>query len=84
MLIGFISCPGGLVSDDPADEKWFVEIGVEKLDLPAHRPDLNPTFWMNWNADCEPDLIAQQHQRSTSLMLLWLNGSKSPQQCSNI
>ena len=41
------------------------------------------TFGMNWNADCEPDLIAQ-HQCSTSLMLLWLNGSKFPQQCSNI
>ena len=41
------------------------------------------TFGMNWNADCEPGLIAQ-HQCLTSLMLLWLNGSKSPQQCSNI
>uniref|UniRef100_A0A8C7DIZ8 Aquaporin 8a, tandem duplicate 2 n=1 Tax=Oncorhynchus kisutch TaxID=8019 RepID=A0A8C7DIZ8_ONCKI len=34
---------------------------------------------MNWNADCEPGLIAQ-HLCPTSLMLLWLNGSKSPQQ----
>jgi hypothetical protein len=41
------------------------------------------TFGMNWNGDCEPGLIAQ-HQCLTSLMLLWLNGSKSPQQCSNI
>ena len=41
------------------------------------------TFGMNWNADCEPHLITQ-HQCPTSLMLLWLNGSKSPQQCSNI
>ena len=41
------------------------------------------TFGMNWNADCEPGLITQ-HQCPTSLMLLWLNGSKSPQQCSNI
>jgi hypothetical protein len=41
------------------------------------------TFGINWNADCEPGLIAQ-HQGPTSLMLLWLNGSKSPQQCSNI
>jgi hypothetical protein len=23
-------------------QKWFVEIGVEKLDWPAHSPDLNP------------------------------------------
>ena len=41
------------------------------------------TFGMNWNANCEPGLIAQ-HQWPTSLMLLWLNGSKSPQQCSNM
>uniref|UniRef100_A0A4W5MN69 Diacylglycerol kinase n=1 Tax=Hucho hucho TaxID=62062 RepID=A0A4W5MN69_9TELE len=41
------------------------------------------TFGMNWNADCEPGLIAQ-YQCLTSLMLLWLNGNKSPQQCSNI
>ena len=41
------------------------------------------TFGMNWNADCESVLIAQ-HQCPTSLMFLWLNGSKSPQQCSNI
>ena len=41
------------------------------------------TFGINWNADCEPGLITQ-HQCSTSLMLLWLNGSKSTQQCSNI
>ena len=40
------------------------------------------TFGMNWKADCEPGLIAQ-HQCPTSIMLLWLNGSKSPQQCSN-
>ena len=41
------------------------------------------TFGINWNADGEPGLIAQ-HQCLTSLMLLWLNGSKSQQQCSNI
>ena len=35
------------------------------------------TFGMNWNANCEPCLIAQ-HQSPTSLMLFWLNGSKSP------
>jgi hypothetical protein len=45
-------------------QKWFVEIGVEELDWPAQSPDLNPIetpFGMNWNADCEPGLIAQ-HQ----------------------
>jgi hypothetical protein len=41
------------------------------------------TYGMNWNADFEPSLITQ-HQCPTSLMLLWLNESKSPQQCSNI
>ena len=41
------------------------------------------TFGMNWNADYEPGLIAQ-HQCTHSLILLWLNGRKSPQQCSNI
>ena len=39
------------------------------------------TFRMNWNADCEPGLITQ-HQCLTSLMLLWLNGSKVCTQCS--
>uniref|UniRef100_A0A674CXW1 receptor protein-tyrosine kinase n=1 Tax=Salmo trutta TaxID=8032 RepID=A0A674CXW1_SALTR len=34
---------------------------------------------MKWNADCESGLIPQ-HQCPTSLMLLWLIGSKSPQQ----
>ncbi len=29
------------------------------------------TFGMNWNTNCEPDLIIQ-HQGWTSLMLLWL------------
>ncbi|CDQ83365.1 unnamed protein product [Oncorhynchus mykiss] len=63
-------------------QKWFVEIGVEELDCPDLNPPLN-TFGMNWNNDCKPGLSAQ-HQCPTSLMLLWLNGSKSPQQCSNI
>jgi hypothetical protein len=62
-------------------QKWFVEISVEELDCPAQSP--SNTFGMNWNADCEPGLIAQ-HQCPNSLMLLWLKGSKSPQQCSNI
>ncbi|CDR00764.1 unnamed protein product [Oncorhynchus mykiss] len=40
------------------------------------------TFGMNWNADCDPGLIAQ-HQCPTSL-ILWLNGSSpfsQQQQC---
>jgi hypothetical protein len=61
-----------------ATEKWFVTIGLEELtSTPSN------TFRMNWNAECEPGLISQYHC-PTSLMLLWLNGSKSPQQCSNI
>ena len=44
--------------------KWLVEIGVEELDWPAQSPDLNPIkhFGMNWNTDCERDLIAQLHE----------------------
>jgi hypothetical protein len=38
------------------------------------------TFGMNRNANCEPGLIGQ-HPCLISLILLWLNGSKSPQQC---
>ncbi|CDQ86808.1 unnamed protein product [Oncorhynchus mykiss] len=41
------------------------------------------TFGMNWNAGCESGLIGQ-HQCPTSLIFLWLNGSMSPQQCTNI
>jgi hypothetical protein len=44
---------------------------------------LSDTFGMNRNTDCKPGLIVK-HQCPTSLMLLWLNGSKSLQQCSNI
>ena len=49
-------------------QKWFVDIGVEELDRPAQSPDLKPIehLWMNWNADCEPGLIAQ-HQCPTSV-----------------
>ena len=66
-------------------QKWFVEIGVEDL-TGLHRALTSTpsnTFGMNWNTECKPDLIAQ-HQCPTSLMLLWLNGNKSPQQCSII
>ena len=63
-------------------QKWFVEIGVEELDWPAQSTDLNPIEHF-WYAECEPGLIAK-HQCPTSLMLLWLNGSQSLQQCSKI
>ena len=39
---------------------------------------LHESSGMRWNAVCEPDLITH-HQGRTSLRLLWLNGSKSPQ-----
>lgn len=41
------------------------------------------TSEMNWNADWEPDNITH-HQCWTSLILLWLNGSKCLQPGSNI
>uniref|UniRef100_A0AAZ3RCV3 Tc1-like transposase DDE domain-containing protein n=1 Tax=Oncorhynchus tshawytscha TaxID=74940 RepID=A0AAZ3RCV3_ONCTS len=65
--------------------KLFVEIVWKNL-TGLHRALTSTpsnTFWMNWCTDYEPGLIGQ-HQCPTSLMLLWLNGSKCPQQCSNI
>ena len=67
-------------------QKWFDKIRVEELDWAAQTSGLLAstslnTFGMNWNADCEPGVISQ-HQYPTSIKLLWLNGSKSPQQCS--
>ena len=52
-------------------QKCFVEFGVEEHDWPAQSPDLNPsnTFGMNWNANCEPGLIAQ-HQSLTCDVLI--------------
>ena len=41
------------------------------------------TFRMNWSTRCEPGLITH-HQCGTSLMLLWLNGTKSLQPASKI
>jgi len=34
------------------------------------------SFGMNWNEDCEPDLLAQ-HQYLTTEMLCWTNGQNS-------
>ena len=57
----------------------------KKLTVPRRALTSTPlnTFGMNWNVDCEPGLIAQ-HRCPTSLVLLWLNGSKFPHQYSNI
>ena len=68
-------------------QKWFVEISVEELHWPAQSPDLNPIKPL-WD-ELEPRLRASPNHPTvlispTSLMLLWLNGSKSLQQCSNI
>ena len=30
-------------------QKWFVEIGVEKLDWPAQGRDINPIKHLNWD-----------------------------------
>ena len=40
-------------------QQWFVEIGVEELDCPHRALTSTPLniFGMNWNTDCEPDLI---------------------------
>jgi hypothetical protein len=43
-----------LVQKARSIQNWFVGIGVEELDW----PDLNPTFGMNWYANCEPGLIS--------------------------
>ena len=42
-------------------QKWFVEIGVDELDWPAQTSTPSNTFGMNWNANCEPGLIARPH-----------------------
>ena len=64
-------------------QKWFVEIGVEEHDWPTQSPDLNPIKYVWDELECKPGLIAL-HQCPTSLMVLWLNGSKSLQKRSNI
>jgi hypothetical protein len=62
-----------------------LSISVEELEGPTQSPDLNPIEHLcdELERRLRARLIAQ-HQCPSSLMLLWLNGSKSPQQCSNI
>ena len=65
-------------------QKWFVEIGVEKLDWPAQSPDLNPIgLWdelecrLRARTNCPtsvPDL-------TNALVAEW---KQIPQQCPNI
>jgi hypothetical protein len=57
-------------------QKWFVEIGVEELYWPGQSPDHNHIEHLS--DELERRLRARPN-RPTSLMLLWLNGSKSPQ-----
>ncbi len=56
-------------------KKKFLQFGVEEFDWLAQSFDLIliNTFGMTWNAG------QAQHERLTSLMLWWLNGSKSRQ-----
>lgn len=44
------------------------EFGAKELDWPAQSHDLNPTFGMNWNEDCEPGVLVQ-HQCLISQVL---------------
>ncbi len=57
-------------------KKWFSQSAVEEPDCSAQSPELNPTQHL-WD-ELEQRLRAKpQHQWPTSLILLWLNGSKS-------
>ena len=86
-MIMHINCPGAM---PPCTKRGPYRNGLSRsvwnnltgLHRTLTSTELN-TFGLNWNADCEPGLITK-HQCPTSLMLLWHNGSKSPQKCSNI
>lgn len=58
-----------------------VSIILFGLTWPAKSP-LNPIHHFGMNLNCKPSLT--HHQCWTSLILLWVNGSKSLQPCSNI
>lgn len=65
--------------------KLFFFPSAQKLctPTPIHHPAPRSychtnTFGMKWNKDCEPDLITK-HLWWTTLMLLWINESKSLQ-----
>jgi transposase len=64
-------------------QKWFVEIGVEELDLPAQSPELNPIEHL-WD-ELEHQLRAMLNCPTVpDLTNALVAKSKSPQQCSNI